>query len=162
MTDEGTLSSNNLPIYGLSYGGSFTPYSSVQFNIGPLICSGKKGSYPSETERFEKEKLNRKLLELTNEIEETKEDLNALSDQAEEVKNQNLNSKINDLRNNMTETKEDLNQLSAKADEIKQQNLDLRLKELESEIKKTQEDLDAISDQAKEVQKQNLNSKINS
>ena len=74
VTDEGTLSSDQLPIYGLRYGGSFTPYSSVQFDIGPLICSGKNGTYPSEAGNLEKENLNRKLLELTNEIAEIKKD----------------------------------------------------------------------------------------
>ena len=71
MTDEGILSSDQLPIYGLSYGGSYTPYSSIKFDIGPLLCVGKKGFYPSEAKNLEKEKLDRKLLELTNELEET-------------------------------------------------------------------------------------------
>ena len=91
LTDEGTLSSDQLPIYGLSYGGSFTPYSSLKVKIGPLICSGKKGSYPSEAENFEKEKLKRKLLQLTNQIAETKKDLDKLVDQSDEIKRQNLN-----------------------------------------------------------------------
>ena len=112
MTDEGILSSDQLPIYGLSYGGSYTPYSSIKFDIGPLLCVGKKGLYPSESEKLEKQKLNRRLLELTNELAETKEGLDELTDQTEEIKNQNLNSKISDLTIHMKETKDDLKQLS--------------------------------------------------
>jgi len=53
-------------------------------DIGPLICSGKKGFYPSEAEDVEKQNLNLKMKELANEMKETKEDLNELSDQLEE------------------------------------------------------------------------------
>jgi len=84
LTDVGILSSETLPIYGLRYGGSFTPYSLINFDIGPLVCSGKKGYYPSEAEDMEKEKLNSKLNKLTTEIEETNEDLQELSDQLNE------------------------------------------------------------------------------
>ena len=47
-TDEGILTSENLPVYGIGLGGSYTPYSSIKFSIGPLVCTGKRGLYPSE------------------------------------------------------------------------------------------------------------------
>ena len=47
-TDEGILSSENLPVYEVRLGGSYSPYSSVKFNVGPLVCTGKNGFYPSE------------------------------------------------------------------------------------------------------------------
>ena len=42
LTDESTLSSDQLPVYGLQYGGAYTPFSNVKFNIGPIIYFGKK------------------------------------------------------------------------------------------------------------------------
>ena len=84
LTDEGTLSSDQLPIYGVQFGGSFTPFSNVKFNIGPLICSGKNGYYPSEAENVHKETLNSKMNDLTNDIAETKEDLQDLFDVLED------------------------------------------------------------------------------
>jgi len=84
LTDEGILSSDQLPIYGLQFGGSHTPYSSVNFDIGPLICSGKTGFYPSEADKLEKEKLNIRLNKLTNKIAETKEGLHELSEELED------------------------------------------------------------------------------
>ena len=84
VTDVGILTSEQLPIYGVQYGGSITPYSSIRFDIGPFICSGKKGFYPSETEDIEKENLTLEINELKNEIKETKEDLYEISDQLEE------------------------------------------------------------------------------
>ena len=84
LTDEGTLSSDLLPIYALQYGGSVTPYSLIKFSIGPLICSGKQGFYPSEAEDFEKQTLKSKIYNLTNEIAETKQGLHDLSDQLED------------------------------------------------------------------------------
>ena len=68
LTDVGIMTSDQLPIYGLQYGGSLTPFGSVKVDIGPLICSGKKGFYPSEAEEIEKQNLNLKMKELTNEI----------------------------------------------------------------------------------------------
>ena len=84
LTDVGILSSELLPVYGLRYGGFYTPFSSVRFNIGPLICSGKEGFYPSEAEDMEKETLNSKINELKNDMQETKEELEELSDQLED------------------------------------------------------------------------------
>ena len=84
VTDVGVLSSDQLPIYGLYHGGSHTPYSFINYDIGPLICSGKKGFYPSEADDIEKETVNSRLEELNNEMKETKENLSEISDQLEE------------------------------------------------------------------------------
>ena len=48
------------------------------------MCSGKRGYYPSEAEKVEKETLKSKIDDLTNEISETKEDLQDLSGQLED------------------------------------------------------------------------------
>ena len=41
--DEGFLTSSEaLPVMELSYGGSFTQTSSIQYILGPLICTGLK------------------------------------------------------------------------------------------------------------------------
>ena len=61
LTDTGILSSDKLPIYALRYGGSLTPYSSINYNIGSLICSGKKGIYPSEADNIEKQRIKTRL-----------------------------------------------------------------------------------------------------
>ena len=74
------MSSDQLPIYGLYYGGSHTPYSFINYNVGPLICSGKNGFYPSEADDIAKETFNSRLDELKNEMKETKENLSEISD----------------------------------------------------------------------------------
>lgn len=84
VTDVGVISSDQLPIYGLYHGGSHTPYSFINYDIGPIICSGKKGFYPSEADDIAKETLNSKLDELKNEMKEAKENLGEISDQLEE------------------------------------------------------------------------------
>ena len=39
--DEGTITSmKQLPVMQLNYGGSFTTYSLIEFNLGPMRCSG--------------------------------------------------------------------------------------------------------------------------
>ena len=41
MIDIGTLTSmKQLPVMQLNYGGSFTSLSSIEFDLGPLRCSG--------------------------------------------------------------------------------------------------------------------------
>ena len=41
MIDEGTLTSmKQLPVMQLNYGGSFTSISKIEFNLGPLRCTG--------------------------------------------------------------------------------------------------------------------------
>ena len=105
VTDVGVLSSDHLPIYGIYHGGSHTPYSFIKYDIGPLICSGKKGFYPSETGDIEKELVNSRLNELKNEMKEIKENLSEISDQLDEhlskiygpisIERNNLMSKLN-------------------------------------------------------------------
>ena len=68
LTDTGILSSDKLPIYALKYGGSLTPYSSIDYNIGSLVCSGKKGIFPSETDDFEKQSIKSRLSNLEKQI----------------------------------------------------------------------------------------------
>ena len=49
MTDKGMLTSmENLPVKKLNYGGAFSSSSSIQFNLGPLVCSGKSKPYASK------------------------------------------------------------------------------------------------------------------
>ena len=162
LTDEGIIWSDQLPIYGLQFGGSFTPYSNVKFDIGPLMCSGKKGHYPSEAKILEKEKLNIRLNELTNYMEETKADLNELSDHAAEADKQNLKSKttFKALKNDYEETKMTLHNFTNR-NEVEKQTSNLKVNQLASEIKELKENFDGLADQADEVKKQNLNSRLN-
>ena len=41
-------SMENLPVKKLNYGGAFSSSSLIQFNLGPLVCSGKSKPYASE------------------------------------------------------------------------------------------------------------------
>ena len=71
QTDTGILTSmDKLPIFAVSYGGSLTPYSSINYNIGPLVCSGKKGVFPSEADDIEKERIKSRLRNLENELDD--------------------------------------------------------------------------------------------
>ena len=111
FTDVGVLSSDQLPIYGLQYGGSHTPFSSINYNIGPLICFGKKGFYPSEADDIEKENLELRLNELINKVKETKKDLNELSNRTQKLEKQNIDVRLNQLSNALKETQTDLDDL---------------------------------------------------
>lgn len=53
VDDKGLLNNkNSLPVKALQYG-AFTTLSSIQYNLGPLICSGKTNHYPSEKENIQ-------------------------------------------------------------------------------------------------------------
>ena len=42
LVDDGNLTDkDSLPVKSLKYGASVTPYSSVKYVLGPLVCSGK-------------------------------------------------------------------------------------------------------------------------
>ena len=42
LIDDGNLTDkDSLPVKSLKYGASVTPYSSVKYVLGPLVCSGK-------------------------------------------------------------------------------------------------------------------------
>ena len=133
----------------------------MNFNIGPLTCSGKSGHYPSEAKTLQKEKLNFRLNELTTDLKETKADLNKLSDQTAKVKNQNLISKtmVNALNHDLEETKIDLNEFTNRTD-LDKQYTNLKITQLTDDIKELKKNLDRLSYQADEVKKQNLNIRL--
>ena len=83
MTDFGILTSDRLPIYKLYYGGAITPYSQVQFDIGPFICSGKRGLFPSEVKDFKSKMMMSNLENIRNELDVTKNDLSKVATQLE-------------------------------------------------------------------------------
>ena len=57
-SDRGIIYSlSKLPIMKLNYGGSISPYSLINFRLGPLICSGKSTFYPSEMAEAERKQL---------------------------------------------------------------------------------------------------------
>ena len=44
--DEGFLTSKEaLPVMKLSYGGAYSEHSSIQYILGPLICTGRVKTY---------------------------------------------------------------------------------------------------------------------
>jgi len=48
--DSGLLTNKNeLPVSQLNYGDSAGRYSWIEYELGPLICKGQGGLYPSET-----------------------------------------------------------------------------------------------------------------
>ena len=57
-SDRGIIYSlSKLPIMNLNYGGSISPYSFINFKLGPMVCSGKSTFYPSETADAERKQL---------------------------------------------------------------------------------------------------------
>ena len=72
QTDFGLLEANSLPVCGMQYGGAYTPLSSIRFKLGPLLCFGKNGHYPSEAEQVELEAIKSSLSKLKNEFISTK------------------------------------------------------------------------------------------
>ena len=46
-----------LPIMKLHYGGSISPISSININLSPMKCTGKKSFYPSELASVERRLL---------------------------------------------------------------------------------------------------------
>ena len=60
--DHGVLNSTvKLPVMKLHYGGSITPFSSISYRLGPLVCSGKKTFYPSEFALEERAELKQEI-----------------------------------------------------------------------------------------------------
>ena len=44
LIDDGILFDKTaLPVKSLNYGGSITPFSSIKYTLGPLVCRGKAG-----------------------------------------------------------------------------------------------------------------------
>ena len=57
-SDRGVIYSlAKLPIMKLNYGGSISPYSFINFKLGPMVCSGKSTFYPSEMAEAERNQL---------------------------------------------------------------------------------------------------------
>ena len=49
MIDVGTLTPmKQLPVMQLNYGGAFTSFSSIEFDLGPLRCTGMKIYFPGD------------------------------------------------------------------------------------------------------------------
>ena len=64
-SDQGTIYSlSKLPIMKLNYGGSISPYSSIHFKLGPMVCSGKSTYYPSESAQAERKALKDWILQI--------------------------------------------------------------------------------------------------
>ena len=56
LIDDGILTNKDtLPVKSLRYGGSLTPYSTIRYFLGPLVCRGK-ARVSSEAEILEKTK----------------------------------------------------------------------------------------------------------
>ena len=159
VTDVGILSSDQLPIYGFQFGGSLTPFSSIKFDMGPFVCSGKNGFYSSQAEGIEKEKLNSRLEKLTNDILQTEENLDELSDRTREIGKQNLDLRLNHLSNSLNETQKHFNQMK-NAVKVDKQNLSLKLNQLKNQIDETNESLTKLSSRTQVVEQQNLNSRL--
>ena len=71
--DHGILRSTlKLPVMMLHYGGSITPYSSINYKLGPLICAGKKTFYPSELSLQERTELKQKIAFIESTLTEMK------------------------------------------------------------------------------------------
>ena len=84
QNDIGILTSDELPISALKYGGSFTSISSINVKLGPFICEGKKGHFPSEAEDIEKKKLNSKIDNLRSVLESFQGNLNNITDKLDD------------------------------------------------------------------------------
>ena len=53
MIDVGTLTSmKQLPVMQLNYGGAFTSFSSIEFDLRPLRCTGKIYTNKSDVLNF--------------------------------------------------------------------------------------------------------------
>ena len=121
--DEGDLTAKqSLPVMKLSYGGAFTRHSSINYILGPLVCSGKSDSlldgiqgkgqfqffivlklwiylgkskpYPSEKEKLAQEELQSKIDQISTSIEEL-----------ENTTNVEMKSKIKEISASIEELK---------------------------------------------------------
>ena len=99
--DYGILrSTSKLPVIQLHYGGSITPYSIINFQLGPLVCSGKKTFYPSEFALEERNSIKEEISTLQTEFTRVKIE-------TEDI----LNSTLSQIQSDMTKFKEEIDAL---------------------------------------------------
>ena len=92
MKDIGVLTSmDQLPVKNLNYGGAFSSFGSIQFDLGPLICSGKSKPYPSESIKEEILEMKSKIQKF---IDTTTTSQQALIDEIESKKYKSLQAVI--------------------------------------------------------------------
>lgn len=92
MKDIGELTSmDQLPVKNLNYGGAFSSFGSIQFDLGPLICSGKSKPYPSESIKEEILEMKSKIQKFIN---TTTTSQQALIDEIESKKYKSLQAVI--------------------------------------------------------------------
>ena len=82
-------STSKLPVMKLNYGGSITPYSSINFKLDPLVCSGKKTFYPSEFALAERVSIKKEISSFHAKLKQVKIDTDEL-----------LNSTLNQIISN--------------------------------------------------------------
>ena len=85
MIDQGEIWSDKLPIFKLNYGGGMTPFSSIAFNLGPFICFGKNGPFPSEQADFERQEIQNKIMSLKRQLNTTQDEMNQLSEKIDDL-----------------------------------------------------------------------------
>ena len=93
--DDGLLiSTKKLPVMKLHYGGSITPYSSINFKLNPMICSGKKDFYPSESAIKERNQLKQEILSMKNELNQRDSEIDIINNSTLKVSSDFNNSQF--------------------------------------------------------------------
>ena len=100
--DNGEITSMlKLPITKLNYGTSI-PNGKINYYLGPMICSGKRGYFPSENNKVEKQKIQNQMQNITNDLQKTQtsvqSDISKLRSEVD-ILNTTLNQTVHQLIN---------------------------------------------------------------
>ena len=78
VVDRGQIiSMHKLPVTSLNYGTSI-PIGNINYYLGPMICSGKRGIFPSEQDEADKQFVQRQIQNVTQDLHTAKKDIQSI------------------------------------------------------------------------------------
>ena len=111
--DSGEITSmDKLPVSALSYGTSI-PNGKINFYLGPMICSGKRGIFPSEQNDADKQNVQKQLQNVTEDLKNVEKGF--------QLKTVDLQSQLKELQSNFDQTLDQLANVTAFSQTISRQ-----------------------------------------
>ena len=168
--DSGEITSMmKLPITKLNYGTSI-PTGHINYYLGPMICGGKRGSFPSEKFEIDKKIVQEQIRNVTNNLQQSKHEVeSAISklhkdvEQKIEIEKKNVEELKTDITNNLQRSKNEVKSAISKLQTDVEQKIEIEKKiaqeqitnitnnlqqsknEVESAISKLQTDVDLLN-----------------
>ena len=104
VVDSGEITSmDKLPIAKLNYGTSI-PNGKINYYLGPMICSGKQGTFPSEQDDADKQLVQEKIKSVTEELRTAKKEIYSATRKLKSEVQEQIQNVANDLENSKRDT----------------------------------------------------------